>query len=354
MKKKTILTVLLLAALTGVWYLYQQKLVPAADVALRSTGTVKGLEVNITSKISGRIASLSFDEGDTVENGEVVLTLEDDDLIAQTRSSAAGLDRARAEIQVSEATLAYVRAGLENADAEILSADADLGKAKVQVKDAERHFEQMQNLYQQHSVSRESLDTSASEKETSAADVNARQAGLVASKARRSAANAQLQVAESQLALARTGVRQAEADLALWQAKLADTVIISPLSGTVVYKALEAGETVTPGMIILTLVDLKRLTVELDIDESQLGTLRLGGQVVLQTIGNPGKSSAGHITTINRYADFATQKDVTGGREDIRTFRVTIAVDTADASLSPGMTVKATIPVHTSEADDGG
>ena len=66
MKRKAVLIVLLLSALLGLWYLYQQKLVPS-DGTLHSTGTVEGLEINITSKISGRIARLSFAEGDSVQ-----------------------------------------------------------------------------------------------------------------------------------------------------------------------------------------------------------------------------------------------------------------------------------------------
>jgi len=348
MKRKALPLILLLCALLAALYLYQRRLAPAGGV-LHSTGTVEGLEINLAAKIAGRISSLRLAEGDTVRVGEVAFTLEDADLAAQVRSAAAAVERAGAARQVAEAQLANQRAGLESAAAEIGSATADLEKARVGVKDAERHLTQMRELYARDSVARESLDAALSTRESALAAVNAGEAGVTAAKARRRAAEAQLREAESQLGEANGGVAQAEADIAQWQAKLADATVVSPVAGTVVYKAVEQGETVTPGMTVLTVVDLQRLTVRVDIDETRLGDLRPGDKAVLQPIGDDAKEIAGHIASIDRYADFATQKDVTGGREDIRTFRVTVEVDEADSGLLPGMTVRVTIPEKTPE-----
>ncbi|MEJ2690340.1 MAG: efflux RND transporter periplasmic adaptor subunit [Deltaproteobacteria bacterium] len=352
-KRKTALAVLLLAVLIGAWYAYQRLMQPA-NGALRTTGTVEGTEVNITSKINGRLARLTLVEGDTVHAGQVVAKLDDADLAAEVRSAAAALDKAKAGVKVAEATLEDQRAGLESAKAQILEAEAEVQKAAAQGKDAERHLSQMTRLYKGNSVARESFDAAVTAKESAVAAQDAAHAQLEAAKAGRRAMEAQLKMAESQLSLAKAVASQSAADLAQWQAKYDDTIIKSPITGTVVYKALEQGETATPGQTILTIINLDRLTVRVDIDESKLGFLHIGDKADLRATGNLDKSIPGHIAAINRYADFATQKDVTGGREDIRTFRVTIAVDEPHSGLLPGMTVKVTIPNHASEARNAG
>ncbi len=347
------LAVLLLAALLGTWFAYQRVMLPA-DGALRTAGTVEGIEVNITSKISGRIASLKLGAGDTVQAGEVLVKLDDADLAAEVRSASAALDKARAEVKVAEATLEDQRAGLERARAQILAAQAEVQQAAARNKDADRHLAQMTRLYKGDSVARESYDAAVTARESTLAAQDAARAQVEAAKAALRAVEAQLKMAESQLTLAKAGARQAKADLARWQAKYDDTIIKSPLTGTIVYKAIEQGETVNPGQVILTIIDLDRLTVRVDIDESKLGALHIGDRAVVKAIGNQSKPIAGHIAAINRYADFATQKDVTGGREDIRTFRVTIDVDEPDSGLLPGMTVKVTIPHHLRETGNAG
>lgn len=348
-KKKAVRAVLLLAALIGAWYAYRLMRQPAGG-ALRTAGTVEGTEVNINSKVSGRIARLTLVEGDTVQAGQVVVKLDDADQAAEVRAAAAALDKARAEVQVAAATVDDQRAGLASAKAKILAAKAGIKKAAAQAADAKRHLAQMTRLYKSDSVAKESFDEAVTANESAAAAREAAHAQLKAAIAGRQAVEAQLHMAESQLALARAGARQATADLAQWQANYDDTIIKSPIAGTVVYKALEQGETVTPGQPILTLIDLSHLTVRVDIDESRLGALHPGDKVILRATGNLAKSIAGHIAAITRYADFATQKDVTGGREDIRTFRVKIDVDQPHSGLLPGMTVKVTIPEHASEA----
>ncbi len=351
-KKTAAWTILLAVVFVGIWYAYHRVLL-RSDGTLHTTGTVEGTELNISSKIASRITTLSLQEGDVIKAGEVVVNLEDADLAAEVRFAAAALDKANAEVKVAEATLDDQRAVLESAQAQILVAKADVRKAQVQVKDSERHLSRMTRLYKLKTVPQESYDSAVTANESAVTSVESARAKVEAAKAERRAVEAQLHMVQSQLVLAQAGTRQAEASLAQWKAKYNDTIIKSPLSGTVVYKAAEQGETVTPGMTILTLVDLSRLTVRVDIDESRLGALGINDKVTLHPIGKDGKSILGHIAAINRYADFATQKDVTGGREDIRTFRVTIAVDAAESGLLPGMTVNVAIPGKIPETVDG-
>jgi len=172
---------------------------------IQKTGAVEGTELTISSKIVGRIATLSLREGDVIKAGEVVVTLDDADLAAEVKFAAAALDKAKAEVKVAEATLDDQRASLESAQAQILFAEADMRKAQIQVKDSERHLNRMTRLYKLKTVPQESYDSAVTANESAAAVVESAGAKVVAANADRRAVEAQQSMVQSQLVLAQAG-----------------------------------------------------------------------------------------------------------------------------------------------------
>lgn len=181
------------------------------------------------------------------------------------------------------------------------------------------------------------------------ADLSSTKSKIIEAQFKRDAAVALLSTAQNQLQLAHSDLKQSQANLAFNQAKLADTAIATPISGTVVFKALEKGETVSPGVTVLAVVDLANLYARLDVDETLVDKIALGGGVSIRTSGTSGKQFKGKISEIGRYAEFATQKDVKSGRQDIKTFRVKIAFQEPAGLLKPGMTVDVEIAKRTGQ-----
>jgi len=342
--KKMLLWLILLVPviLFIIWPAVEKMLSPESDL-IRTSGTVEGIEVNINSRILGRISTIHCDEGDTVNKGDVLLQLADEDLLAKVNLAKATLEKVKTEVLVASSRVENMQAAIENVEADIHAAEADLQNAESRQKDAERHLQQMNTLYKINAVARESLDSAVTAHDAAVAGVKAAQAKIAAEKARQKEVMAQKDMTENQLLSAKAGVHQAESDLEYQQAVYAETVIRSPISGTVVYKALRVGEAVSPGMTILTIVNLNRLTVRIDLDESSLGSIRIGNRALIQASGNPELSAEGVVAAINQYADFATQRDVTGGRQDIKTFRVTLDFTDDSRKFHPGMTVSVQI-----------
>ena len=139
-------------------------------------------------------------------------------------------------------------------------------------------------------------------------------------------------------------LKESEANLSYNIAKFDDTTMTSPISGTVVLKSLEKGEMVSPGMTVLTIVDMGDLYVRVDIDETLINSIAIGGEALIKAEGNSNAVFKGTVSEIGRYAEFATQRDVTRGRQDIRTFRVKIKPGDTGGRLKPGMTVEVEIP----------
>jgi len=343
MKKKRIISIAILliaVAIIAVVYTWTGK---KAEV-IHTTGIIEGIEVNLSPKISGRISEICCNEGDKIKAGQVAIRLESEDLEASVNQARAGVERANADIMVSESAIESSKANIKSAEADIKTAESDVEKAKVQMELAKIEMDRSEELYKKNYVSKESLDLALTTHNVSVADYASSKSRLTSAFSRRDSAIAQLSTAESQLQSGRANLKQAEANLAYNKAKLADTVITSPISGAVVFKALEKGETVSPGVTILTIVVLEDLYVRVDLDETLVDNIALNSEAIIRTVGTPQKTFKGTVYEIGRYAEFATQRDVTRGRQDIKTFRVKVRFGGTGGVLKPGMTVEVKIP----------
>lgn len=200
---------------------------------------------------------------------------------------------------------------LESRDlaAALAEAEAEANKAKVQLADAGTKLVRTRNLFKKSHVSQQELDDALAARNEAAA-----------------------------------GYAAAKAAVAYDRVKLDEATIVSPLDGTVVYKGFAKGEMVNPGQTVLTVVDTSRLYARVDIDQTRIDGVALGAAATVTTIGEPPHEFTGRVSEIGRYAEFATQRDVTHGRQDIRTFLVKVAVDNRAGMLKPGMTVEVAFP----------
>ncbi len=308
------------------------------------TGIIDGVEVNLSPKVAGRISWTCCNEGDAVAADQVAVTLESEDLKASVDQAAAVFERAKADILTAKASIDNARSNIIGAEADMKSAAADVERARAQKEEAQREAERAKELFKKEFISRESRDQIVSTYEVNTAAFDSSKEKLNAARSRRDAASSQLAAAESQLASSKAMQKEAEAALAFSRAKLADTIIRTPVAGVVIFKSMEAGETVSPGVTIMTIVDLQSRYARVDLDESKIGGIVLQGAATVTAEGLPGRVFNGKISEIGRYAEFATQRDVVRGREDIKTFRVKVRVDDPEGLLKPGMTVEVAIP----------
>lgn len=195
----------------------------------------------VSAKIQGRLSELRVEEGDRVQKGEVIATLENADFVAN-------VERARAQLQ--------------ELDAQVLRADASIQRADADLAEFRRQMVQSQRLLKEQVVARDAME----------------------------AAESRVRIAEAQLAQARADRAQLNAtrarntaDLAFAQAQLDNTVIRSPFAGTVVRKMAEVGESVAPippgvnistaSGAIVALADLATLEMEADVAEANVAQL---------------------------------------------------------------------------------
>ncbi|HEY3491244.1 MAG TPA: efflux RND transporter periplasmic adaptor subunit [Candidatus Deferrimicrobiaceae bacterium] len=312
---------------------------------LKVTGIVDGIEVNLAPKVAGKIASIGCREGDRVSEGQLLVTLDSDDVKASVAQAAAAVARARADIRVASAAVESAASNIVGAEADIRSARADQAKAESQLAETRQETERRKSLLAEGFIPQETLDQAALVSDVNAASLDSAREKLNAARTRKEIAISQKVAAANQLESAKAGLAETEANLAFYRSKLADTGIKAPVSGTVIFKALEKGEMVSPGATILTIVDLGSLYARVDIDETRIGRIALGRPAFVTVEGVGGKTFDGSIAEIGRFGEFATQRDVVRGREDIKTFRVKVRFDDSSGTLKPGMTVEVRIPL---------
>ncbi|MBI5025787.1 MAG: HlyD family secretion protein [Nitrospirae bacterium] len=343
MKQRLIISaIILLIAVILFFVFYYQK--DKRDETIRTAGIIEGLEVNLSSKVSGRISEICCNEGDKAEEGQIVIKLESEDLRAAVEQAMAGVERSKADVTASEAAIKNARANIRSAEAEIKSGEAEKEKARVQMEEAKRKMDRANALYKEELISKEAFEMATTNYDTSVATYNSSEAKLATAYSKRDAAVAQLNTAISQLASVKARLKESQANLSFHRSRLNDTIIMSPISGVVTFRALEEGEIVGPGVTILTIVDMDNLYVRADIEEALIGGVVLNSEAIIRVEGIPDKVFKGKVSEIGRYAEFATQRDVTRGRQDIKTFRVKIRLDETGGILKPGMTVEVEIP----------
>jgi HlyD family secretion protein len=342
MKRRFILfaLVVLIAAIVAIVLLLKRG---QKSESIRTTGIVEGIEVNISTTVSGRILKEYCKEGDAAKEGDTLLEIESDDIRASVEQTVAGLEKAEADVRVAESAVEGSKANIKSAEADIQNAEAERESAQAQMEEAKREMERLSGLYKQGIIAKQSLDIAVTSHDRAAANYKASKAKVAAAHSKKDAAAAELKTAERRLTSAKAGFKQSTANLSFSRAKLAETIIKSPISGTVVFKALEKGETVSPGTTILTIIDLQNLYVRVDVEETLIGFITLNSEVKIRTEGSPENIFRGRVSEIGRYADFATQKDMTRGRQDIRTFKVKIVLEEQGRILKPGMTVEVEI-----------
>lgn len=327
--------IILVLAVTLFFYFKRDK----KEVSISTTGVVEGTEVSLSSKVSGRISEFCCKEGDKVNAGHTVVRLESDDIKASVEQAKAGVLRFKADITSAEAAVKNSEANLRSSEADIKNAEAELERAGVQMQEAERQMHRAELLYANEYISNAEVELAMTSHDSSKAASNAAYARLNAAISKKDAAASQLNSSESLLTSARARLKEAEAALKFQEARLKDTEIVTPISGTVVFKAMESGEVIAPGVVMLTVVDMENLWVHVDLEETLVGYVKIGEEVSIGIDGMSGKDFKGVVAEIGREADFATLKDVTRGRQDIKTFRVKIKTEDKTGTLKPGMTV---------------
>lgn len=261
---------------------------------LSATGyIVAAHKIEVASKVNGRVLWIGVDKGDKVRAGQILVRLEDDEYRAQ-------LQQATGQLKNLEARLAELVNG--SRPEEIARAKADVEQAKADLENAKVTLDRTKALVKEGVLSRQSLDDSQAKYDSADAKVNSLQRTL------------DLLVAgtrKEQVDQVRGQIEQARGMVAYDQTQLDDTVIRSPVTGTILERNVEKGEFVTTGFVgdkgakgyVVSEADLMDLKVELDINQNDFARLRADQKGTITTDAYPDRKYQGVIDEISPEAN---------------------------------------------------
>ncbi len=326
MRRRVIVLLLIaLAILGGGSFIWRQRTKPVSVVAERlsrgplrdvisATGTVEARSAVLSPKVGGRVAAVLVQEGQEVRAGQLLVSLESEELSAEVSRAQAAADAARSHFR-------KVRAGATEGEIEAAQAHSDEAQAAYDY--AEREARRMRDLFRQGAVARNQLDAA----ETALRTAQARRQAALADLTRLQAG-----AGPDDLAAAAAAVAQAEAAMRITAAQFDGTRIAAPFPGTVVDLRVEVGQFVTPGVPLLELADLSDRWVTVAIETEDLQRFRAAGLLAVATEAYPDRTFNGTIREITSVA----QRSATGQEW---TMRVKLDVEDPEGLLQPGVEV---------------
>jgi len=308
-------------------------------------GTVDANQVIVSAQVEGRIQRLLVDEGTPVKKGDLIAVLDPSELQAQEAAATANIASLRHKVSEMEHT---EKSTSGSTSSDVANAEAKLSSAKAQLLQAQASLDRTE------SDSRRTIELAKagidSDQERVQAETNlqAAQATVQAQKDLVAAAQADLTsaIARTQQAnAAKSTVAATEADLknAIAQknqaaVRLGYTNIYAPVSGTVSVRAARQGEVVNIGAPIVTIVDLSDTWVRAEIPETYADHIGYGDVMRVQLPG--GTITTGKVFFKGVEADFATQRDVSRRKRDIKTIVLKVRLDNPKGAYVPGMTAE--------------
>ena len=335
------------------------------------SGTVETREIQVGSKIGGRVTEVGVEEGEVVRAGTPLVRFECDQLKAQREQAQATVEQAQAdldkmlrgnrpeEIAQAEATARAEKAALEEArngprKQEIDQAQADYAAAAADAANAEVFYQRMDKLVKDDVVSRQQYDDARDKRDAdvqraesarerlallqagtrvedlNAAEARSRQADAAATLARKGFRREDIEAARGRLA-------EAQGHVAELDAQLREAELTAPADAVVEVVSVRPGDLVPAGRIVMTMLESSQLWVKVYVPETDLARVHVGQKADVRVDSFAGRVFTGHVGQIASEAEFLPRNVQTKSDREHEVFGVKVYVDNAQQVLKSGM-----------------
>lgn len=313
------------------------------------TGLVTTDETIVSSEIQGRLQQLAVSPGDTVKRDQLLGVVAAAEWKADLAYFESIEQSVAAQVTQAEADLGYQQ---ELTAQQVTQAEANLAAAGSAVVQAEADstiarltFERAETLRSRGVNSTQDYDQARAVHEGARARVAAllkQAAAAQAAVGLAKAGAAQVAARSAALAASRQQLAAARAQKDKAGVRYGYTEIHAPVDGIVNVRAALPGEVVNPGQAIVTLIDPANLWIRADVEESYIERIRLGDKLVVRLPS--GDEREGTVFFRGVDAAYATQRDVSRTKRDIKTFEVRLRCDNRDRRLAVGLTAYVVLP----------
>ena len=294
------------AAGIGAWYVLRPTGPGPGFVS--GNGRIEATEIDVATKLAGRVDSIAVHEGDFVQAGQVLAMMRDDTLLAQR-------DEARAREQQATDNVAGMQAQVAMRESDAVATRAVATQRASELDAAGRRLARSETLARAGAASLQELDDDR-------ARMHGAEAALAAANAQAVAAGAAITAAQAQVVGARSAVVAAQATTARIDVDLADSALRAPSAGRVQYRVAEAGEVLPAGGKVLNLIDVSDVYLTFFLPEEAAGRVAIGSEVRLVLDAAPTYVLPATISFVASTAQFTPKTVETASERQKLMFRV--------------------------------
>jgi HlyD family secretion protein len=276
-------------------------------------GRIEAIEVDIATKVPGRIDQILVDEGDTVTIGQVLATMD-------TASLQAQLSQAEAQARQAENAAITAAAVVRQRESERAAARAVLLQRQADRDLSDKRWTRSRNLFKQRAVSQQ-------EDEEAEAQLRSSEAAVAAASAQIAATDAAVAATKAQVTQSQSAVEAAKATVAQVQTTLEDSILRSPRNGRVEYRIAQPGEILGAGGKVLNIIDLTDVTMTFFLPETAAGRVPIGSEVHLVLDAALGYVLPARVSYVASVAQFTPKTVETQSERQKLMFRVKARLD---------------------------
>jgi HlyD family secretion protein len=311
-KKRLVLAAAVLAVAIVV-VLAWRAMRPSAEELFSGNGRIEATEIDVASKLGGRIQDVLVNEGDFVTNGQPLARMQIDVLEAQR-------DEARAESRRASNTVTSSKAQVKLRESDKAAAEALVVQRESELDAAQRRLARTEELAKANVTSPQQLDDER-------AQTRGAEAALTAAKAQVASGQAGIDAARAEVVGAESAVLASLATIARIEADISDSELRAPRDGRVQFRIAQPGEVLGAGGKVLNLVDLSDVYMTFFLPTRAVGRLALGSEARIVLDAFPQFVIPARISFVSSTAQFTPKTVETASEREKLMFRVRAQID---------------------------
>jgi len=307
------------------------------------SGVVEATEVNLSTKLAARVAEVSVQEGDTVEQGQLLMSLDCAEVEAALAEAEARARAARAQADAASASTDAARRNVSAARAAASSVEARIAALSTQQAAVAREAGRVESLGSYAPESRR--DQLRSNADGLAQQVESAASSNRASRYQARAAASQADAAQAQAQAASLNADAVDAAVARARLLVNECRITAPRAGVIDEIFYEPGELTRPGAPLIRLVDLREVTATFYLPNAELGAVRVGQRARVVADAFQDQPVEGVVITVSTKAEFTPRNIQTRTDRDRLVYPIEVRVSNEESpvQLRPGMPVQVTL-----------
>ncbi len=253
----------------------------------------------IIPRVSGYVAKVYVKDNDFVKKGDTLFVIDNKDYQVRVEEAKAALASAESSFEVSKADVSASAANISISDATIQSNVGNIDAAKIRLGRAKNDFERYENLYKNHSITKQQYEQALAAKQEAEKQVEVLQQQRNASAHQRDAVVSKTNVANKQTSVAAANIKKAQASLEAAELNLGYTVVTAAIDGQVSNIDIQPGQMVQPGQSLFYIINNQETWVVANFKETQLNKMREGQKVIIVVDAYPDIKFEGEVNSFS-------------------------------------------------------